>query len=135
MNKDNTTYSNNANEILSRRNCAYCKTKQGFIVYCCHTSCRTGFHPLCGRLYNCVLGWDEEKVHSRDSFHNRTAPICYAINTVKRRTNQPTVRSARSQATRTTCCFAMAATRATIPTVSSPLSRAFPRGTGFVSLV
>ena len=61
MNDDNKTYKNNANPSSFKRVCSFCKTREGGVVYCTHRNCKCCFHVLCGRLHECVFGWDESK--------------------------------------------------------------------------
>ena len=53
INKDGKTYHNGVNPKCYSRQCAFCRTKEGGVVYCKHRGCYTAFHVLCGRMHDC----------------------------------------------------------------------------------
>lgn len=116
VNEDNKTYHNGINPKCYKRQCAFCKTKEGAVVFCKHRGCSMAFHVLCGRLHGCVLGWDEEKVVMLISFNDRTTRTYCVQPTENRPTRMRSARSAKERATKTTCCCATAVTRASTST-------------------
>lgn len=116
INKDGKTYHNGVNPKCYSRQCAFCRTKEGGVVYCKHRGCYTAFHVLCGRMHDCVLGWDEEKVLVLLSFDGRTTRMCSAPHTANRPTRTHSARFAVAATTRTTCYCATGVIRATTST-------------------
>lgn len=78
INSDGKTYHSDVNPKCFLRQCAFCRTKQGGVVYCQHRSCYTAFHVLCGRMNGCSLGWDEYKVSFVYFLDGRTPRACSA---------------------------------------------------------